>query len=139
MRTLRLNESELWLVSPTGYTDKLDENGYRTGEKVLIYSIPERIRISLYPNNGAVKTFGKGVAVEADYLAVTTTFKLKEDDLLFNLDPSAVWGTSTYPWEDMEEAWNGEYAEDLSKDYDYKVSNILESLNGNRYGLKVKV
>jgi len=137
MRTLRLNGVNLWVVSPNGMTDYVDVDGFRTGEKVVTYSVPVKVRMSVYPSNGTVKTYGKGIAVEADYLAVSTEIKLKENDLLFKSDPTAEWLVET-PWDEMEQGWDGSYILVYDTIYDYKVSNILESINGNRYGLKVK-
>lgn len=115
MRTQRLNKTDIWVVSSNGYTDVLDGNGFKTGERELTYSVPQKIKLSLVPTNGRVYTDEKGLIKEFDKTTVTN-IDLKVGDLLFLSEPT------------------GEY----DSTYDYSIDMKLDSLNINKYGLMRK-
>lgn len=116
MRTLSKNQIRLWVVTPLGEQDVVDEDGYFTGEVEIAYSIPKEIRLPLYPASGEVvnKSFGKDVDLD---MIATSNEILNRFDLLFYDEPTENYDTT----------------------YDYSVSKILKSLNSYTYGLKGRV
>lgn len=113
MRTLEKNKSPLWYVKQTGLTDKTDSNGFKTGEKIPTYSLPEKIRIQLYPANGAVATEIFGENASLDMIGVSE-LDLDETCLFFDTEP-------------------------VIGDYDrptYKIERISKSLNSKNYGFR---
>jgi hypothetical protein len=112
MRMQNLNKKTVWVVSVIGYTDKLDGDGFKTGERELQYSTPNKIKLALYPSNGLIATNEKGLVTEYDMTTVTT-IELNESDLIFLSEPTT----------------------DFGKTYDYSVERKLDSLSHNRYGL----
>jgi len=113
MRTLEKNKTSLWLVTSTGYTDKVDIEGNKTGDKVKTFSTPVSVRLSIYPATGEIieAVFGKDASM--DMVAVSTDVVLTKDSLLFETQPSS----------------------NYTETYTYKVTNIQHSINGYRYGL----
>lgn len=116
MRTLRLNSEKLWRVSVTGFTDEVDVDGNFTGEILATYSVPDVVRLSLYPTIGRIRQDFSGIITDEEYVAVTTIYALLENDLLFRVEPS------------------GEY--ELT--HDFKVSKRLVSKNTTLYLLNEK-
>lgn len=114
MRTLEKNKISLWLVNPTGFTDKVDPNGLYTGDVIRTYSTPIEIRLTLYPATGMIVESIFGHNVDIDMVSVTTDIVLTPDSLLFETQPTG----------------------DYLKTYTYKVNRILKSLNNYVYGLK---
>ncbi len=117
MRTLRRNRKKLWLVRPTGYTDKVDSQGNYTGEKIATYAAPVAIELSTYPRFGQVEYVPQGMGSQFDYYALSTSVELLAGDLIFKEEPTG----------------------DYDKTFDFKVSDKLESVNVTRYGLKARV
>ena len=113
-RTLSINKTTLWISIPTGYTDKLDGDGFNTGERVRTFSTPVEVKITIYPSNGAIieQLFGKDAKL--DMVALSNDVALTKDSLIFLNEPSDNYATT----------------------YDYRVDNIRESLNTFQYGLK---
>lgn len=114
MRTLDKNKTKLWVVNSSGTTEMIDSDGFYTGEVVKSYGVPSTIYLHLYPSGGEIteKLFGKDSSF--DMLAVSNNVILTKDSLLFLDEP-----LSNY---------------DIT--YDYRVSEILKSLNTYNYGLK---
>lgn len=101
------------MVIPNGSTPKLDKQGYPTGELMVTYSIPIKIRIPLYPATGRVVEEMFGLDKDLSYVSVTSTKILQEESLLFYTLPTEKFDTG----------------------YDLRVSEINESLNQVSYGL----
>lgn len=114
MRTLRLNESEYWIVKSEGTQDIVDSDGYFTGEKEVVYSEPQRVNLHLFPANGDIVKRSFGEALDLDMVSSSTSVKLDTGTLLFNIKPIS----------------------DYDKTYDYEVSKISKSLNVYQYGFK---
>lgn len=111
MRTLKLNETKLWLVRDNGSTDEVDSNGNFTGEKIRSFSAPEEISISLYPNDGTINNDFSGTIKEFDFYAVTIDLDISKGDLLFYQSPVSNYDTT----------------------YDLRVSEKLKSINSTMY------
>lgn len=118
MRTLELNKSNLWYVKPDGIeVDLKDEDGYYTGEVGIEYEKPIKIRLHLYPATGEIKEETFGLSSNVEMISSSTNVRLDKNGLVFNKKPIDNYDTT----------------------YDYKVSEILESLNSFTYGLKGRV
>lgn len=114
MRTLELNKSKLWIVTPTGTAEETDSDGFLTGQMLTTYSLPTPIQINIYPTNGAITNQIFGEDINYDQIAVSNEIVLDEDALLF----------LTYPSGDYE------------KTYDFVVSKVVKSINTYNYGLR---
>jgi len=117
MRSLSINQTQLWYVRPNGYTDILDDDGNKTGEKDYTYDGPHQILLTLYPVNGVVLKDSGGKFLEIDYTATSTEVALSKNDLLFKTEPVG----------------------DFDTTYDMLVKNILPSLNSYTYLLESRV
>lgn len=117
MRTLERNKTELWVVYPTGLVDEIDSNGFYTGEKVTSYSVPELVKIAIYPSNGDIvnRIFGKDIS--CDMIATSNSIDLNEQSLLFYEQPVS----------------------DFQTTYDFDIKKKLKSLNSFSYGLGARV
>lgn len=113
MRTLELNETELWYVEPIGKVEVKDDDGYFTGELETSYSNPIKINLHLYPASGDILERTFGLSAELDFVT-NSNIKLEKDILIFRNKPTGG---------------------DLDK-YDFTIDKILPSLNNNQYGLK---
>lgn len=113
MRTLKRNQVQLWIVTPMGEQDVVDEDGYFTGEVQLQYTTPRKISLPLYPASGDIKDRVFGTDVDINMVSVSN-IELKENDLIFYDEPIG----------------------DYDVTYDYSISIILPSLNVFNYGLK---
>jgi len=116
MRTLGINKTKLWLVRQSGVTDNFDSDGFKTGEKIKVYSTPTIVYINIYPSNGKIveQIFGKDYS--CDMMAVSNEVHLLKDDLLFLSLP-----VSNY-----------------DETYDYRLDKINKSINTTNYGLRMR-
>lgn len=117
MRSLNLNKTKLWKVTQIGVEEKVDSDGFFTGEFLKKYGTPQIVYIALYPANGDIveQIFGKDASL--DMMAVSTNEIFAKDDLIFTSTPTV----------------------DYDKNYSYKVESISKSLNVFNYGLKANV
>ena len=115
MRTLERNKTTLWYVNPSDATmiDVIDEDGYFTGEKEMVYGVPKEIRLHLYPATGDIveRVFGKNVDID---MVTTSNEILSQDSMIFYKLPLGNFDTT----------------------FDFKIKFILKSLNSYQYGLK---
>lgn len=74
MRELEINKQLIHYALFQGYTDAVDSNGYKTGEKTKSYSDPVALRINVSPARGNAdrEVFG----IELAYSRTLTTDKL---------------------------------------------------------------
>lgn len=85
MRELEINKQTIYYALFTGYTDAVDSNGYKTGEKVKTYSDPTplRINVSSARGNANREVFG----IDCTYSKTMTTADLncpiQEDTILW--------------------------------------------------------
>lgn len=118
MRMLDLNKINLWYVNPDGIEVELkDDDGYYTGEVVVQYNEPVKISLHLYPASGKILEESFGPSTNIDFIT-TTDIKLEKEMLLFREKPDVT------------------LDKDLSSNYDFKIDNVLESLNSYQYGIK---
>lgn len=117
MRTLKLNESDYWVVNAIGTEDVMDSDGYFTGEKKVMYSEPQKIRLHLFPANGDVIRRSFGETLDIDMVSSSTSIVLETGTLLFEDEP----------------------VDDFDKTYDYEVSKISKSLNVYQYGFRGRI
>ena len=112
MRTLEINKVDMWYVEPLGTTDVVDDDGFSTGELERTFSEPTKIRIPLYPASGKItnEAFGNHAVID---MITTTSDKLPKSALLFESEPEG----------------------DYENTYSYRIDEVSESLNINRYGL----
>ena len=118
MRTLEINKTKLWYVNIVSITDKIDGDGFFTGEKINTYGTPAIIYLPLYPANGRVSEQIFGKDAQLDMVAVSNNVELNKDTLLFLSAPT----TTSY-----------------DTTYDYNINSIAISLNTFNYGLKKRV
>lgn len=132
MHVLERNKQYLWYANPTGVEYKVDENGYKTGEKEITYSAPVRVRMSMAISSGANNLGSQGMAELERYgIATGYTHKAVTDDLNCQMnEESIVWYNAQIPvvhegeeWGELaEETW-GEINEGVWDDYRYYVEN----------------
>ncbi len=96
MRSLAKNERRMWYALYTGKEDIVDENGDKTGDKVVKYSAPVEFWAVLSPGRG-VSGFGGtaypsifGVDIDADRKIITTdlTLPVCETSLIWKTEPT---------------------------------------------------
>lgn len=114
MRTLELNKTQLWYVNPLPPTENVDADGFLTGEMIVQYTLPQPIKINIYPSNGAIMNQIFGEDVNYDKIAISNEIDLNEDALLFLTRP------------------DGNY----DKVYDFKIASKVVSINTINYGLR---
>ncbi len=61
MREMEINKQLIYYALFTGYTDMVDSNGYKTGEKTKTYSDPVPLRINVSPVWGNAQREGFGI------------------------------------------------------------------------------
>lgn len=143
MRTLELNKTSLWLVEKLSQEPMLDDEGFETGEFNPSYSIPRKVRLSLYPANGRIKDDLFGKDSQFDMISVSTDIVLTKDCLL--LTEETIVTNSTFTYADLETRSYIQLEEltnsgvDVERQYDYRVTKINKSLNGYAYGLELRV
>ena len=115
MRTLLKNKTKLYYVNPTGFVNYVDGDNNYTGEVTETYSTPSEVYVHLYPSGGLIteQMFGKDANIDMIAVSCENDIEFTKDTLLFVTSP-----VSNYP-----------------TTYDYKVSEIKQSLNNIVYGL----
>ena len=61
MHTLARNKQTVWYALCTGKTERLDANGFRTGQYDLTYAEPVKTRMNIRWDDGAVRLEGFGL------------------------------------------------------------------------------
>lgn len=123
MRTMNRNKQLFHYCLYLGKENRLDDEGYETGEPVTKYSeaVPMSASISAATGTSQVEQFGS--FINYDKVIVT-------DDLSCPIDEHSVLFVDKAP----------EYAEDGTPQYDYVVHRVARSLNFIAYAVgKVKV
>jgi len=113
MRVCLKNTKTFWIVRPTGFTDKVDGDGYKTGERIPTYDSPFSTTLSFYQTGGTLLNTESGLAKEYEYIAFSSEDTLEENDLVFSTEPTS----------------------DYDVTYDFRVDKKINNLNSNRYGL----
>jgi hypothetical protein len=71
MRILERNKQDIWYANPTGMAYATDNNGLKTGEKIMSYGIPVKTRMSMAISSGANNLGSQGMATVEPYGIVT--------------------------------------------------------------------
>ena len=114
MKTLKRNHQTLYYSLYQGFTEVIDSDGYYTGEKIVSYSIPVKMRANISPVKGdsTIQLFGN----LEDYDRVIVTCKM---DCPID-ENSILWIEKTPPEHDGVM---------IPEDYDYIVQRVSKSLN----------
>lgn len=93
MRILSRNKQDIWFANPTSVTYATDTNGFKTGEKVIIYGTAEKARMSIAISSGANNLGSQGIADVEPYGIVTGyTHRAVTEDLNCPMgEESRVW------------------------------------------------
>lgn len=122
MRTLERNKVSVWYALYEG-TEDLTENGYRTGEKAVLYSNPQEIKANVSAARGEASTRQFGEDIQYDKVIVMEECPFDEVSVLWIDTPPVMEpdGTTNTP-------------------HDYIVRGIARSLNNVSVAVgKVKV
>ena len=90
MVSLQANRQKIWYGELEGYTDLLDEDGYKTGEKEKVYSTPSPFLIYVSPSKGENSWNPYGIGDEYSNVMSTNdrTCPIQEDSVLWvGIDP----------------------------------------------------
>ena len=126
MKLLKRNLKSIWYCLYQRIEDLKDNNGYKTGEKKIIYDKPVEILCNVSPATGYLKTYMFGTLENYDKIIIV-------DDINCPIDENTVLFIDKDPGEWTGE-WNG------TPIFDYKVRRVSKSLNHISYAVrKVKV
>lgn len=121
MVSLAQNRQKIWYAEFSGYTDALDDNGYKTGEKIKSYTEPQSFLIYVAPSRG--DTVNMPFGLSRDYTNVMSTCDLScpitEDSVLWI-------GISPYS--------SDESVADVP--HNYTVERVAKGLNTILYAVK---
>ena len=90
MVSLQSNRQKIWYGELEGYTDLLDDDGYKTGEKEKVYSTPLPFLIYVSPAKGENSWNPYGIGDEYSNVMSTNdrTCPIQEDSVLWvGIDP----------------------------------------------------
>jgi len=93
MRVLSRNKQDLYYSNPASVTYATDVNGFKTGEKVITYDTPTKVRMSMAISSGANNLGSQGIANVEPYGIVTGyTHRAVTEDLNCPMgEESRVW------------------------------------------------
>ena len=85
MRELEINKQLIYYALFKGYTDAVDSNGYKTGEKTKSYEDPVPLRINVSParNNASREAFGIDTPYDRTMSTGDLTCPIAEDTILW--------------------------------------------------------
>lgn len=115
MRNLKINQKKYIGLNYLGETDKTDEQGYKTGEKVVFYGGEIEFFAHISGATGSVILDNNGVIIEYDKSMVITKSQLSS----YGFNENSVFFIDKDP----------EYDSDSQPLYDYKVKRIRDTLN----------
>ena len=93
MHVLNRNKQDLYYSNVTGFTYATDDNGFKTGEKIITYGTVEQTRMSMAISSGANNLGSQGMA-EVNQYGITTgyTHRAVTEDLNCTMEEqSKVW------------------------------------------------
>ena len=115
MRNLKINKRKYIGLNYLGETDKTDESGYKTGEKVVFYGGEIEFEAHISGATGSVILDNNGIVIEYDKSMVLTKDQLSEcgfnENTVFFIDKEP------------------EYDSDSQPLYDYKIKRIKDTIN----------
>jgi len=115
MRNLKINQKKYIGLNYLGETDKTDDDGYKTGEKIVLYGDEISFKSHISGATGSVVLDNNGVVIEYDKSMVLTKYDLQK----LGFDENTVFFIDKEP----------EYDSDNKPLYDYKVKRIKDTLN----------
>ena len=115
MRNLKINQKKYIGLNYLGEIDVVDESGYNTGEKVVVYGGEIEFSAHISGATGSVILDNNGVVIEYDKSMVLTKKQLND----YGFNENSVFFIDKQP----------EYAENDKPLYDYKVKRIKDTLN----------
>lgn len=120
MVSLTRNRQKIWYGELEGYTDVVDADGYKTGEKEKTYTIPKPFMIYVSPSKGTNTWNPYGIGDEYSNVMSTCdkTCPIKEESVLWIGDN---------PFDD---------AGNVIRDHNYIVTRKAEGLNTILYAIK---
>ena len=142
MRVLSRNKKDLWYANPTGSTYATDNNGFKTGEKIITYGTPVKVKMSMAISSGANNLGSQGLAnVEPFGIVTGYTHKAMTEDLNCTLgEESKVWyGIEPTHTEMVSRIINGETVStevEVPNPHNFVVVRKANSLNHLIYYLK---
>lgn len=118
MRELEINKQLIYYALFKGYTDAVDSNGYKTGEKTKSYDTPVPLRINVSParNNASREAFGIETPYDRTMTTGDMTCPITEDTILWIGKAPVVNGVAT--------------------PHNYYVQRVSKSLNDIVYAIK---
>lgn len=121
MVSLAANRQKIWYAELTGSTDKVDANGYKTGEKVKTYSTPQEFLIYVAPSRGNSTYMPFGIGWEYTNVMSTcdTSCPIRETSVLWvGISPFNEDGTRN------------------DAEHNYTVERVAKGLNSILYAIK---
>ena len=130
MRVLERNKQDIWFANPVGMEYATDENGFKTGEKVITYGTATKARMSMAISSGANNLGSQGISSVEPYGIVTGyTHRAVTEDLNCPMgEESRVW----FGIEPIQTVDNKE----RSVPHNFEVVRKAKSLNHLIYYLK---
>ena len=142
MRVLERNKQEIWWSNPTSVSYATDTNGFKTGEKTIIYGTAVKARMSMAISSGANNLGSQGIATVEPYGIVTGyTHRAVTEDLNCTMgEESRVWfGIEPTREETTTQTVNGVQTEvktTVAVPHNFEVVRKAKSLNHLIYYLK---
>ena len=128
MRLLERNKQDIWFANPVGMEYATDENGFKTGEKVITYGTATKARMSMAISSGANNLGSQGIATVEPYGIVTGyTHRAVTEDL------NCLMGEESRVWFGIEPI-DSETGDEVP--HNFKVVRKAKSLNHLIYYLK---
>ena len=128
MRLLERNKQDIWFANPVGMEYATDENGFKTGEKVITYGTATKARMSMAISSGANNLGSQGIATVEPYGIVTGyTHRAVTEDL------NCLMGEESRVWFGIEPI-DSETGDEVP--HNFKVVRKAKSLNHVIYYLK---
>lgn len=142
MRVLERNKEELWYANPSSSTYATDDNGLKTGEKVITYATPVKVRMSIAISSGANNLGSQGMAELQPYgIGTGYTHRAVTEDLNCPMaEDSRIWyGRTPTVTRNVQRVVNNETVtveETVNIPHNYTVVRKARSLNHLIYYLK---
>ena len=128
MRLLERNKQDIWFANPVGMEYATDENGFKTGEKVITYGTATKARMSMAISSGVNNLGSQGIATVEPYGIVTGyTHRAVTEDL------NCLMGEESRVWFGIEPI-DSETGDEVP--HNFKVVRKAKSLNHLIYYLK---
>lgn len=121
MRELKRNKTTIYFALFGEKINVIDDDGFETGEEVIGYGKPQKLRINCSASKGQVEEMAFGISLDYDKVLATCNMSLPIDEqTVFWIDKMPI------------------LAEDSTTDtkHDYTCSKVAKSLNSVLYAVK---